>query len=141
RSRDDEFDDDDDRPRRRRGRRKRAKNAVTGPGVALLTVAILGTLLAIMNCIWSFTGHAAELRNEDAASRFVYYSVIVLQLVWGILATAGGVCMLTLKLRPLAIIGAVFAALPCNVFCLGGLPIGIWALVVLGKPHVRDEFD
>ena len=34
----------------------------------------------------------------------------------------------------------IVAMLPCSCVCLGGLPIGIWSLVVLNKPEVRGQF-
>jgi hypothetical protein len=30
--------------------------------------------------------------------------------------------------------------LPCSICCLVGLPIGIWAVVVLSKPEVKGTF-
>ena len=37
-------------------------------------------------------------------------------------------------------LSAVLAMLPCSLICVAGLPIGIWALVVLRDPRVRQTF-
>jgi hypothetical protein len=37
---------------------------------------------------------------------------------------------------------AIVALIPCfSPCCLIGLPIGIWALVVLSKPEVKSQFE
>jgi hypothetical protein len=37
---------------------------------------------------------------------------------------------------------AILAMIPClSSCCIVGLPLGIWALVVLSKPEVKSEFD
>jgi hypothetical protein len=40
----------------------------------------------------------------------------------------------------LANLAAALALLPCSLVCIGGLPIGIWALMVLQDPRVRATF-
>ena len=36
---------------------------------------------------------------------------------------------------------SILAVVPCvSPCCLVGLPIGIWALVVLSKPEVKSQF-
>ena len=40
----------------------------------------------------------------------------------------------------LSIASALLALLPCSLVCIAGLPIGIWALIVLFNPRVRATF-
>jgi hypothetical protein len=40
----------------------------------------------------------------------------------------------------LAMTASILAMLPCSLCCVLGLPIGIWALVVLMKPEVKSAF-
>ncbi len=41
----------------------------------------------------------------------------------------------------LAMAASIIAMIPClSPCCLIGLPIGIWALVVLSKPEVKSAF-
>jgi uncharacterized membrane protein len=43
---------------------------------------------------------------------------------------------------PLALAGSIIAMTPCiSLCCIIGLPIGIWALVVLFKPEVKEAFS
>ncbi len=75
---------------------------------------------------------------------FVGYGVVNLAggLIWGGLVIAGAVCMLRLKLYPLAMTGSIVAMVPCSSgCCLLGLPLGIWALVVLNRPEVKNAFS
>jgi hypothetical protein len=65
---------------------------------------------------------------------------ILFGLVWGGLVFAGGHRLEHLENYPLAMTGSIVALLPCNVCCLLGLPFGIWALIVLNDPDVRNAF-
>lgn len=60
-----------------------------------------------------------------------------------LLIVIGAAFMLSLKARPMAMISAVLALIPCATSCCCfpiSLPIGIWALVVLNKPEVVAAF-
>jgi hypothetical protein len=48
--------------------------------------------------------------------------------------------MKQLKNYGLAMTGSIIAMLPCSVCCLLGLPFGIWSLVVLNNPEVKEAF-
>ena len=53
----------------------------------------------------------------------------------------GGLKMKKLESYGLAITASILAIIPCTSgCCLVGLPIGIWALVVLSKPEVKSAF-
>jgi hypothetical protein len=53
----------------------------------------------------------------------------------------GGWRMRQLKSYGLAMVASILALLPCGIAWLIGLPMGIWALVLLRDPSVRDAFD
>lgn len=36
---------------------------------------------------------------------------------------------------------AILALLPCSLVCIIGIPVGVWALVVLLNPEVREAFS
>jgi hypothetical protein len=61
-------------------------------------------------------------------------------LAWGITLYAGGHNMKTLRNLGWARTAAIVAMIPLNVCWLFGLPVGIWALVALGKPEVAEAF-
>lgn len=52
----------------------------------------------------------------------------------------GGVMARRTRSYWLAVVGSVFSMLPCTVACIFGIPIGVWALVLLLDPEVRASF-
>jgi hypothetical protein len=49
--------------------------------------------------------------------------------------------MKRLESHGLAVTASILAMLPCtSPCCIIGLPLGIWALVVLSKPEVKSAF-
>ncbi len=61
-------------------------------------------------------------------------------LVASLLILLGGVQMLRKKSWGLALTGSIVAMLPVGSCCCIGLPIGIWALVVLLNADVKNSF-
>jgi hypothetical protein len=61
--------------------------------------------------------------------------------VCSLIITIGGMKMRGASGRGLAMTGSVMSMIPCtSSCCLIGLPIGIWALVVLNNPDVKAAF-
>lgn len=60
----------------------------------------------------------------------------------GLVITLGGVQGLRARGRGLVMTSSILAMIPCfsGLCCPLGLPIGIWALVTLGKPEVKAAF-
>lgn len=58
----------------------------------------------------------------------------------GLIGTIGGVQMIRRRTWALAVAGAFAAALPCTCGFPLGLPVGVWALLVLANPAVRSAF-
>jgi hypothetical protein len=56
------------------------------------------------------------------------------------LIIVAGVRMRQLRSRWLAITGAVLAMLPCSAVMLLGIPVGVWSLIVMADPTVREAF-
>ena len=62
-------------------------------------------------------------------------------LLLAILVIVGGMKMKNLDNYGLAMTAAILGMIPCiSPCCLLGLPFGIWALVVLGRPEVKAAF-
>lgn len=139
---DEEEYEEETRPRKRGRRRQAALDAVTTPAIALLVVGILGILLGIANILVVAAGFGVDPRQQAppgfTAGRYVGAFV---SLIWGIVVTLGAVKLKTLQSRGSAMTGVVFSLLPCSPCCLAGLPLGIWALVVMNKPEVKDAFQ
>ena len=58
-----------------------------------------------------------------------------------IVTLLGAVKMKNLQSYGLAMTACILAMLPCHSCCLLGIPFGIWGLVMLSKPEVKDAFS
>ena len=120
---------------------------VSGPATGLIVTAILGFVLQALGFLGNMFGMAQGLRNAspDAALNFFTGSA---GLVFNIIGVAVGVVILVgaLKMKNLqshswAMTSSILAMIPCiSPCCLVGLPIGIWALVVIMKPEVKSAY-
>jgi hypothetical protein len=77
--------------------------------------------------------------QEDDALAFAFFGVLML--LTGPPVIFGGIQMLRLKNRGFAMAAAILSLVPCCNCWIVGLPIGIWALVVLSDYHVRLAFQ
>jgi hypothetical protein len=156
----DEHEDDyGERPVRRRVRRSEVASSLTmAPGIAVLTVGILALLNGLFGGILFFALMGARGPGGQAnfpglgpgfpaggpanPMQFMFQGLgsLIVGLCWGGLVIAGGISIIRRKIYPLAMTGSIVGMVPCNCCCVLGLPIGIWALVVLAKPEVKDAF-
>ncbi len=78
-----------------------------------------------------------ELMNGPVGLALALITMII-----GVFVLFGGYKMQRLQGRVLAMVTAIVAIVPCfSPCCVLGIPMGIWALVVLAKPEVRSQFD
>jgi hypothetical protein len=140
RPRDDDDDDEDDRPRR--GRRSAgAISAAKGPGIALLVVGVLGLLMGLFYVVQAIHGRPMlGGPNQDVDNPAVLWVIAGVSLLWGAIVTLGGVKLMQLQSYGSVMVAVIFAMLPCNPCCLPGIPIAIWALVVMARPDVKRAF-
>jgi hypothetical protein len=156
----DEDDEDyGERPVRRRVRRSEVASSLTmAPGIALLSVGILalvGLLLGFVLVAMMPGGPGIFGPGFRRPGPFGLRIALlppglpiigqaldaVFELLWDGLVIAGGISLIKRQVYPLAMTGAIVGMVPCtNCCCLFSLPIGIWALVVLSKPEVKDAF-
>jgi hypothetical protein len=146
RRRRDEDEEEEDRPRRRRrrGSTEEAASAVSTPAIILIVLGFLGLLYGIANIVVVFTGvggGAFGQQPKNGAEQVGQVVGAILPIIWGSIVTLGGFKMKSLSGRGSAMLGAIFAMLPCNPCCLVGLPIGIWAIVTLNRDDVKRAFD
>ena len=65
----------------------------------------------------------------------------VIALLVSVFILVGGLKMRKLENYGLAMATSILAMIPCiSPCCLIGLPVGIWAVVVLSKPEVKSAF-
>jgi hypothetical protein len=155
----------DDRPRWRdipddeaEGYQTDPVRKLAGPAIGLIVVAALGLLgnflaFAVMRSVVrddtkkappaGMTKDEKEAweRGRDAAPLLDACLMGIPTLAVYGLALTGGIVMQQGRARGLAITGAILAMVPCGPGFLLGLPIGIWALIVLFKPEVVREFE
>ena len=53
---------------------------------------------------------------------------------------AGALAMRRLENRNLALAAATFALIPCQCCCCVSIPFGVWALLMLNRPEVKQSF-
>jgi hypothetical protein len=130
-----------------------ASNLINGPATGLLITGILGAVGAagglLMNVLGVGAGAFQAGRGGNAAAERLINVVaggagIVSSLVHIALAALiiyGALQMKKLVNYKLAMATAIIALAPCvSPCCLVGLPVGIWALVMLNKPEVKSAF-
>ena len=124
-----------------------AADAVKGPAIGLMVTAGLGAALQLLSLVMNVLGAgmgAMSGGNEGIANMFSGGLGIVISIV-GILVAGfiihGAMQMQKLQQYNLVMAATVAAMVPCiSPCCFLGLPIGIWALVVLMKPEVKAAF-
>lgn len=123
-------------------------DVVNGPAIGLICVAILGFLAQVASLVWQLGFAAAMAHRSHMAGPFAVMNTPAIAIgtaIIGILVSGlilfGGLQMKKLEAYGLAMTASIVAMIPCiSPCCIIGLPIGIWALVVLSKPEVKSAF-
>lgn len=137
------------------GNESRARDLVSGPATALIVTGIVGAVIVLIGLAFGMFGSAfqapteglpPELRPlfealEKMQSPVMLIVDAVIKLAVSGLIIFGGMRMRALTGFALVVTGSVLAIIPCtSPCCCIGLPVGIWALVVLFKPEVKSAF-
>src|SRR5262249_15748659 len=128
------------------------RSKLTFPGILLIIVAIaniLSSLFWILGFLSKYLGQGNQDILESGAYMIGYYigatvpvAIAITSLVVAPVIIFGAIRMLSAKSYNIAKMAAVLTLLPLTSFCcLLGLPIGIWALLVLNKPEVKGIFS
>ncbi len=126
---------------------------VNGPAIGLIITAVLGVLYSLVNLVMHFAGvnfmgaqpqgldpQVLETIQRVGGAMGVIGTIIVLGT--GAFITYAALQMRQLKGYGLGLAASIIAIIPCvSPCCLLGLPLGIWALVVLNKPEVKAQFS
>jgi len=133
-----------------------AKEAVSLPAILLMVLSAISVLLGLINVLQAFGGAdpAVEQLLEDPnlpeGARQVLAGVSTTggkllfalpTVVLNAIVFFGALKMKNLQSYGLAMAAAIISVIPCcgPCACLG-IPVGIWALVVLNKPEVKAAF-
>jgi len=130
-----------------------ARAKVAGPAIGLMVVAGIGICIQILGILWKlFMGAVAmsQMQNDVPAPlegiRAFFNGPVgiilgFLGILVGVLILVGAMKMKSLQNYGLAMIVTILAMIPCiSPCCILGLPIGIWALIVLLDPNVKAAF-
>ena len=116
---------------------QRARQAVLGPGIALIVSGVLGLGTAVLVggdviAHWASPPGASQFWHAEALAVFIVLPSVVI--------VAAGVSMCFLRFWTLCLLGTLTALLGC--FSAGpiGVLVGLWALGVLTAPEVRWAF-
>ena len=131
------------------GLRERVQAKVIAPGVALIVVGVLGMLMTLISLVLAFQEPPpidpetpewiAEIRRGSYGLGAAMIQMIFL-VANGLIIT-GGIMMTRFSSWGLALTASILAMLNFgNCCCLLGLPIGIWATVVLSSEDVKAAF-
>lgn len=140
RDEEDEKDEGEDQPRKRR-RRRRAEDVLETPAFWLQIVAYAGGGLSALLIVMYLVG-MLEISEGIPGWRRAFFSFVwaIVAAVWVALVSKGAGAMSTQQSYGLAITGCIVAMLPLTPGFLGGLPIGIWCLVILLQDDIRQQF-
>lgn len=124
------------------------QDVVKGPAIGLMVTGGIGGLLSLWGMVASFLGMAAvpgmgEMYGGMDDGMFTAINVVsnLVGLAVCGLIFYGGMQMRELRSYGLAMTSSILAVIPCFGCCLIGIPIGIWAIVVLMKPEVKEAFQ
>ena len=115
---------------------------------------IVGTLNAMCGLVFIFGRLISILKGPEKVfdneyRRLGYEVGIIVWPMLGLISVAaspviifGGLQMLGMRKYSAALLASIFALIPVtSLCCISGIPIGIWALVVLRDPEVRAVFE
>jgi hypothetical protein len=151
RPRDEDEFDDDDRPRRRRRAVPdpaelidEAKQAVFLPGLFTVLVSGLGMMLAGLEIVLIVAAPQLMVGNPFLKwwTPEALIAVRVVAILWEAMIVAGAGAMMRLRSYRFAYVVMAMRVIPfAGLCCILGFPFGIWGLVALGRPEVRDGFE
>ncbi len=126
-----------------------ASRQVSGPATGLLITGIIGIFFAALGLIASILGMGiAPFIREEIPERYADFwegSMGAASSIVGIVVAAfiiyAALKMKELRQWELSLAASIVAMIPCiSPCCILGLPIGIWALVILLRPEVKEAF-
>jgi hypothetical protein len=123
-----------------------AQRRVRIPAIAFIVsgpLFIIGLIIGETALVLENLDRALDGRGSHVFNLVMGTAAVLLGLVVAILVIVAGVNMLQLRRWGLALAAAYFMTATSLGWCYGipFYPFGIWALVVLYRPDVRQEFD
>lgn len=123
---------------------------IIAPGIGLIIVGALGVLVALFGVISAL--FIEPTINPDLPPEWQEFQkgasgplAAVIQglgLIAASVVIVGGICMVRRTNYALALTGSILAIVNCvGGCCILGLPVGIWAIVILSQESVKRRFE
>jgi len=128
--------------------RAAAMDQLKGPAISLMVTAGIGAAFQLLGLALNLmgAGMGAAMRGSRGMPNIMsggigaFFNVIGLVMV--VVVFMGASKMKNAESYGFAMAAAIIAMIPCvSPCCLLGLPLGIWALIVLLKPEVKAAFQ
>ncbi|MDA1015192.1 MAG: DUF4339 domain-containing protein [Planctomycetota bacterium] len=114
---------------------------ITGLSIAYWCYYLVSLLIGLKVNQQMFDQRMGPMRDMFVNGTIGAGIIVGCILVVNFLILIGAINLHLTKSYGLAMTGAILSLIPCiTSCCIGGIPIGIWALVVLNDPDVRDSF-
>ncbi len=121
------------------------------PAIILIVVSILAIFVGLLGFaadIYLVASGILEQLEEVNQGAVSEKTQILIRTVWGIILVMassfvlyGAFKMLRMTNYGAARAAAIVAVIPCvGPCCIVGIPFGVWALVVLNRPEVKNAF-
>jgi len=134
------------------GTRESAWQQLSGPAIGLIITGALGLISAVASLAFNILGAglgASGMGGNPEIERLIRTfsgTLGMFMKVSGILISIfllyGGLKMKKLENYTASLLASIIAMIPClSPCCLIGLPVGIWALIVLNRPEVKSHFQ
>lgn len=118
---------------------------VSAPAIGLMAAGGLNAAFTVLWMLLLGIFGVAILGDADAREALpgvgVWMVASVISLVLSALMIYAGLRMRQLRSWTLCMAGSIVAMLPCAPCCILGLPMGIWAVIVLIDNEVKRAFD
>ncbi len=126
-----------------------AASKVKAPAITMLICSAIGVLLQLVSLAMNILGTGLSAAGSSGSSdQFAALMSGVVGMVFNVIASlVSGFCifgllkMMKLQSRGLSYAAVILSMIPCfgACWCLN-LPLGVWALVVLADPQVKQSF-
>jgi hypothetical protein len=127
-----------------------ALQQVSGPAVGLMVTAAPGFVGSLLFLVISFVGNTINSMQGGGAAAMPWNQLFtgsvgvatrIISILVCVFIFYGALKMRKLENHGLCMAASIVAMIPClSPCCLLGLPIGIWAVVILSKPEIKQYF-
>ncbi len=126
-----------------------ARDALSGPAIGLIVTGALGIVFSLFSMVNGLLHRGEPLPAETPEQMRAFLEATqrggplfnLVPLALSAFVIFGALKMKNVQRFGIAMAAAIVAMIPClSPCCCIGLPIGIWALVVMNKPEVKSAF-